>query len=191
MICRRSIDHFTWIMLEALNTRRRLVVTALLLLAAPAVSAQPSAVGAPNGVYLELLGNGGLYSVNYDRKLTDRVSIRLGVGAWTSESFFGGKTTLRTVPLTVNVLGGRGNHRLEAAAGVLVGSRTRGSVYSSSSETSGFLSLTGTLGYRYQRQRGFLFRTGFTPFFGLGDEETAYPDKGFLPSIGVSFGFGF
>jgi hypothetical protein len=178
-------------MLEALITRRRLAVTALLLLAAPAVSAQPSAVGAPNGVYLELLGNGGLYSVNYDRKLTDRVSIRLGVGAWTSESFFGGKTTLRTVPLTVNVLGGRGNHRLEAAAGVLVGRRTRGSVYSSSSETSGFLSLTGTLGYRYQRQRGFLFRTGFTPFFGLGDEETAYPDKGFLPSIGVSFGFGF
>jgi hypothetical protein len=41
----------------------------------------------------------------------------------------------------------------------------------------------GVLGHRYQKKKGFLFRAGFTPILFLGK------DSGFVPWIGISFGY--
>ncbi|MGE3669493.1 MAG: hypothetical protein AB7K71_07525, partial [Polyangiaceae bacterium] len=38
----------------------------------------PSTRSAKNSLYIELLGNGGLYSLNYERNLTDDVAARVG-----------------------------------------------------------------------------------------------------------------
>ena len=60
---------------------------------------------------------------------------------------------------------------------------------------------TATVGYRYQRaDGGFIFRAGFTPFFGIfsGEKEfvpyvpTQYEDNfSFVPWAGFSLGYGF
>lgn len=93
-----------------------------------------------------------------------------------------------------NYLRGSGNHRAEAGAGFLVGRQRFEPALSDARESSTVVNLTGTLGYRFQRPGGGLvFRAGFTPFYSLSpsDEDTAYPEKGFFPSVGVSFGYAF
>jgi hypothetical protein len=171
---------------------RAVFVTSLLAAGAPMAGAQTSTTGTGNGVYLELLGNGGLYSVNYERELIPAVRMRVGFATWTAVDLFGGpgETKIRTVPITGHVLKGDGNHHVEAGAGVLVGQRSTDSRYAGPSGQ--FVSLIGALGYRYQRPaRGFLFRVGFTPFYGFGDDVRAYPEQGFFPFLGISFGLVF
>src|SRR5207248_406513 len=41
---------------------------------------------APNALFVEALGNGGLYSFNYDRRLNNSVTLRGGFTRWTSVS---------------------------------------------------------------------------------------------------------
>ena len=136
--------------LAALTVGSRASAVALLLLvvAAPAKAQQGEDTLRPNAAYLEIFGNGGVYSFNYERVLKS-VRLRVGMAQWEAVDFLGseGSTTVLTVPFTVHVL-------------------------------------------RHPEGR-FVFRAGFTPFFGLGSEEDAYPDKGFLPSCGVSFGVAF
>jgi hypothetical protein len=111
---------------------------------------------------------------------------------WDAIDLFGseGSTTVLTVPFTVHVLRGRVSNHLELGGGLLAGHRTTQDGFAGPSGT--FVSLVGIFGYRRQPSDGrFLFRAGFTPFVGLGSEEDAYPDKGFLPSCGVSFGAAF
>jgi hypothetical protein len=77
---------------------------------------------------------------------------------------------------------------VELGGGVTSGRREREAL----SGVSGSLtSLTGLVAYRYDPPgRGFVFRVGATPFFGFGDDGVAYPETGFFPSLGVSFGYG-
>ncbi len=174
-----------------------------LLLTTPCVlGAQEGAITARNGIYLELLGNGGLYSLNYDRLLSRRLSLRAGITHWTDPDEYRGsvfsssrRTTLTALPLMANYLVGRGNSRFEAGAGVLVGRQqdehSRSGEATTRTSTS-FVTLTATAGYRYQRRTGgVIFRIGFTPFYGLNNEDDAYPDRGFFPSLGTSIGYGF
>ena len=138
-----------------------------------------------NALYIELLGNGGVYSINYERAVTPALRVRVGAGVWTAVSFWSSaETRIRTVPLMVQFVPGGGAHHLEAGAGVLVGHRHR-----DVGESGAFASVVGLVGYRYEPpQRRFVFRAGFTPFYGFGDASAAYPDAGFLPSLGLSFG---
>jgi hypothetical protein len=175
-------------------TRAVLIALISIVFTAPALPAQERAP--QNAVYLELLGNGGLLSINYDRKLSDRFSLRAGAGSWGSEGTgWDGReveTTMTTFPLLANYLGGSGSGRLELGAGLLFGHRNRESSFGEPDVSYSFTSLTGVIGYRYQpSRRGMMFRIGATPFLGLGDEERAYPDKGLVPSIGVSGGYSF
>jgi hypothetical protein len=164
----------------------------LFAFSATTLPAQSENTSANNAIYLELLGNGGLLSLNYDLKLRDRASFRVGFGAWTAEDLWSnGETTVRSVPVMLNHLRGSSNHRLETGAGLLLGQKTFENAFGDS-ETTSFISLTGTFGYRYQPTGGgVVFRAGLTPFFGFGGEESAYPDKGLLLSIGLSLGFAF
>lgn len=140
-----------------------------------------------HAVYAELLGNAGLISVNAEHQFPRGAIFRLAIGSWTSEDWFSdNETRVTSMPLTLAFTRGEGKHQLEWGGGLTAGHR---------SETFGsdgpFVSLTGIAGYRYHRpDGGFLFRATFTPFLGLSGGENAYPDEGFTPSIGLSFGYG-
>ena len=164
--------------------------TSIVLVLAFAAPADAQDVHPPvrtNALYLELLGNGGLFSINYERAVGPSLRVRVGAASWTAQSFWSeAETQIATFPLLLHALPGRGPHRLEAAVGVLPGRRRQDR---NVGESGAFVSLTGLVGYRYEPpDRRFLFRAGVTPFYGFGDPAIAYPDKGFLPSIGISFG---
>ena len=181
---------------RALGRAGRLATAACVSAGAPFVprSAGAQLAGA-NSVYAELLGNGGLYSVNFDRRLgAGAASVRVGVASWeTTGGFFSPSDERQrfvTVPVLLNALTGTGTHHLEVGAGVLLGSQT--TTGGGLSTRSSFVDATGTLGYRRQRPgRGWVFRAGLTPFYGFGTEEEAYPERGFFLSGGVSVGYSF
>ena len=155
---------------------------AILFLSAFPVEAQP--LEKKSGWYLELLGNGGLYSINYERKLKPNLVFRVGAANWTSEDLFSdAETRIFAFPVTASYLVGPYKHKFEIGGGVLGGHRE---------DFAGdglFLALTGIAGYRYEADSGFLFRAGLTPFYGLTKGEQAYPDEGALASIGMSLGY--
>lgn len=172
----------------------RIAAFALVCAAAVAASAAPLSAqdSADNAVYFELGGSGGLWSVNAERALGN-LRLRAGFASWSvGDSFGAGTDDYVTVPLTISLLRGQGNHRMEVGGGVTVGSTSFRSALDDSEQRSGFTTLTGILGYRYQKpQGGFLFRAVVVPMYGFGSADAAYPDKGFFPSAGLSFGFAF
>jgi hypothetical protein len=176
------------------------ILLAILFCTTPPVHAQglipdpPQAVTARTSVYLEVLGNGGLYSINVDRLVGDRMALRAGIAAWQVQDLFGmGETALFTVPLVASMLFGSGNGRIEVGGGVLAGRRSFDSGYGPENNHDTFiLDLTGVVGYRHQKPGGgLLFRAGLTPFFALAGGDHAYPDTGFFLSGGVSVGYSF
>lgn len=123
---------------------------------------------ASNAVYLELLGNGALYTVNYDRRFADHWSGRIGFMVVTAqaEEPVNDEVGVAILPVMVNYLAGAGSHRLELGIGPLFGI-----VGGELEEYGGFAGVglagvTTTFGYRYQPPGGgFVFRIGLTPFY--------------------------
>ena len=151
-----------------------------------------------NTIYLELLGNGLLYSLNYDRMVTDKISVRAGYGGLTVSQFVTDENAapgtfsitnedvkITMIPLIVNYLRGGGNHKLEIGGGVVLVSVD----WSGTVEELGSFKLgadgalpTGNLGYRYQKSEGgFFFKASLCPFFA----ETM------VTSVGLGFGYSF
>jgi hypothetical protein len=166
--------------------RSRILSCLVVLVLAPNFAAAQNAgdTATLNAVYLELLGNGGLYSVNYDRKVGDQLSLRAGVARWTSIELFGGSSTFTTVPLLTNLLIGRGSHRLEVGAGVMIGSERI-----QEAQRTSLLNLTSTIGYRFQPlTRGAFLRISLVPEYSLRGD---YPEDGFFifPALSVGFAF--
>lgn len=164
---------------------KKLVLFALVAvaIAAPAASAQETAspVTARNAFYVELLGNGILYSLNYDRMITPKVSARVGVAALAAAD---DSTSAGVVaaPIMVNYLFGEGNSHFETGVGLMLASGAVDEVGDEEDDAFSGAVGTATLGYRYQRPGGgFVFRAGLTPFFST---------DGILPWFGVSFGYG-
>lgn len=149
---------------------------------------------AKNAIYLDLLGPGLIYSINYDRVITGDLSARIGLsylslGASTDDAEVG--FSYLAVPLTVSYLGiGSENNMLEVGGGLVLMS-VKGSGLVDAGESSGsveasatLLSATGIVGYRHQpADGGFVFRVGLSPLMTFGD--------GFLPwgylSLGAAF----
>lgn len=137
-----------------------------------------------NSIYFEALGNGGLYSVNYDRLLTDNFGIRAGFMYLSKiDIFFVAAEDILIFPATLNFFVGE-KHKLELGAGLVFASVSNTSAFGFKSDSGGSNIVgTATIGYRYQKpDGGFLFRIGFTPLFGTG---------GFEPWGGISLGFSF
>lgn len=159
------------------------------LLALSASSSLHAQAGPPprarDAFFFELLGNGGLYSVNYERRLSETRTARIGIGAWTAEDLFSdSETEIVSVPATASWLMGNWSHKLELGGGLLGGYR------SDAISSGGFLSATGIIAYRYEPTPGrFQFRTGLTPFVPLSGGEDSYPDDSAMVSIALSFGF--
>ena len=131
---------------------------------------------AKSSIYLELLGSGILYSVNYEYFIKDDMPLRTGVGRWSFETFFF-EDVHTTIPLTFSILKGEGNHKLELGGGCLfhriyseveplsIGSPSD-SILNKFREHEVYLLgyLLGVVGYRYQKsKRGILFRLTYTP----------------------------
>ena len=141
-----------------------------------------------NSIYIEFLGNAGLYSINYDRLFSDDISMRVGFMYFESDfAIFFKDMDLFVIPITLNYLAGSGDHKFELGGGpALIFGQFRltflGLGESDLIDANGIAG-TATIGYRYQpADGGFLFRIGFTPWFGFGK---------FYPSAGFSFGFSF
>lgn len=178
---------------------RSLLIFSLLLLWSLCANAQtPPTPLAKTSLYLEVLGNGGLYSVNVERLLSAQLGARVGFATWTifeacEHTFAECEESFVTFPLLGNVLFGRGSSRLEVGAGLLLVRRRFESVPGAVSDRSRtILDVTGVVGYRYQRPTGgLLFRIGLTPFLALSGGEDAYPDSGLFLSGGASLGYTF
>ena len=151
-----------------LNRMLRCWTTLLMVVASTSANAQEAAPSTrDNAVYLELLGNGGLYSISYERALRPALRVRVGAAAWTAEGFWSeAETRIRTFPVMLQMVPGGGVHHLEAGIGVLPGYRGRDRDVGAS---GGFVSLIGLVGYRYERPlRRFVFVPGSHPSTGLG-----------------------
>ena len=133
-----------------------------------------SQVKVPNSVYIEVLGNGGFYSVNYDRLFCNYFGVRVGA----SYIHLGDAGQYASFPLMANFFIGKKKHKLEMGAGFTIMNEAPPGDFSHP-DTKYFR--TATLGYRYQSKENF-FRIGFTPLY------TGYE---IIPLGGVSFGFAF
>lgn len=124
-----------------------------------------------NSVYVELLGNGIFYSVNYDRRFSNHFSGRAGfmVINGQSEQPTDDQIGVAILPVTGNYLAGSGSHRLELGAGLLFGVAGGDLEEYGTVSGAGVAGVTTTFGYRYQPlDGGFLFRVGLTPFYSDG-----------------------
>lgn len=136
-----------------------------------------------NVIYFELFGNGGVYSFNYERRVTSSIWMRSG---FSNFSLFGDYIT---VPLTASYVFGSSTVSLEAGMGfTFFYGELPSSLFSASDEESGtekdlgFLP-TGIVGLRFQPDTHNLFmKLAFTPF---------YNRTGFLPFAGLSMGYSF
>jgi hypothetical protein len=133
-----------------------------------------------NAFYAEILGAGGIYSLNYDRLFSEHVGMRLGMSyvyygasASVGDTTLGGSSHLFTFPLDVNFFVGPGDHKLELGGGATLLYATAtvaggSAAISGAASGQGFTAMgNAVIGYRYAPQDGgFMFRVGFTPLIG-------------------------
>lgn len=147
-----------------------------------------------SSIYLELLGQGGLYSLNYDLKVSPKISLRAGISVWGFKSidfifFQMNEFKFRSFPIMVNYLPGKRSSRLELGLGIMPTYISTGGgsvfylIHSDEPTKETIFPLVGNIGYRYQPEDGgIMFRAGLTPSLSSGG-----PGLSFGISIGFSF----
>jgi hypothetical protein len=152
--------------------------------AAPA-EASPTERSANNALYVELLGAGLFYSLDYDRAFGP-IAGRIGIGYFSISSNSGGSgasASFISIPVTVSYLGiGSLKHMFEVGAGVSINYFSGGASFVNVSTTTSVTEVYGTvvLGYRFQPpDGGFFLRAGVDPIIG---------NFGFLPWPYVGLG---
>jgi hypothetical protein len=169
-----------------------------------ASSEQTTNKPAPNSVFLEGMGSGLFYSINYERRVIDDVGVRAGfsymsmsAGATAGDTTATASSTYVTIPITVSYLGVRGRRSgLEVGGGMTLayasGSASTGV---SSSSGSGMAPIgTAMVGYRLHPVdgAGFQLRAGVMALAAKGFSFDPDPNKfGVLPWIYLSLGAGF
>ncbi len=155
---------------------------------------------APNTIFVEGLGAGLFYSVNYERLLFDQLGVRIGFSYMSYGSNVGtssSNVSYVTVPLTAEYLGLRaGSHVLEIGAGATM-------IFTDGSASAGGLTATGSgasaignahIGYRiHPMNGGFNFRVGAAALYGPG-LSLSNPDPnswGIIPWFYISAGASF
>ena len=122
----------------------------------------------PNAVYIELLGNGLPYSINYERLVYGSGHLKLygrgGLGVVAFSELWGG-----TIPIECSVAFGKKNN-FETGIGCTF-------VFNSYDDFDS-PRIPLRIGYRLEIDE-FLFRVGLTPFFD---------NMNFFPMLGISFG---
>jgi hypothetical protein len=132
-----------------------------------------------NALTAEFLGNAVYYSLNYERTFPRQIIARTGFGYLPKH----GNVISRSYGLTM--LGGKNLGHKSSHLELLAGLAYLNSRWDDTEDEVNNQEILGTawIGYRYQRPgKGFLFRIGYTPFYGQG----AYYHWGGL-AIGTSF----
>ena len=146
-----------------------------------------------NNVYLELLGSGYYYSVNYERLIVASKAIAIFGRGGIEYLFFKGMDKVIHFPLAVNILVGKKHSFLEIGAGALLrfdfsGNAAGDGYYLTTPPTK--IIFTPVLGYRFMSERNsygetVMFRITFTPLLGMNVfNNTPY----LVPSVGISIG---
>lgn len=142
-----------------------------------------------NHLFVEFLGNAGLYSLNYERMLREDFAARVGIACYGVDIENDGITvssSLYLFPVTLSYLAGKTEHKFEVGGGLLISNASvSGKVEGLFDERYSSNGIAGTaiVGYRYMpKDGGVTFRAGFTPIFG---------EYGVLPWFGVSIGYNF
>ena len=134
-----------------------------------------------HSAFLELLGNGVLYSLNSEVRFRGDVSLRAGgshLGAGAASGLSRGRFSLTTVPLLAGVAFGRGEHKLEIAAGAtFVWYTGEVRVFVAKVAESGFFpAATAFVGYRFVPEKAsVLVRVGVTPLATFTDSVRVLP----------------
>lgn len=153
----------------------------LLLLLSSSLFAQkePDSFTDKNAVFLELGGNGGVYSFNYDRIFFERgilkSAARVGISSFPVKR---GEKAYWAAVIPVEIVGliGRNKHHMELGIGVSPNlipyskiNYNNAEVEFGSYEPGMFVPFR--IGYRYQNPSGGLFlKVGFTPFLDLPNQ---------------------
>jgi hypothetical protein len=120
-----------------------------------------SAWSPTSAIFLELAGNGGIASLNYDRRFSGKhngIGGRIGIGIGEGRLGHIFPELVPTIPLAINYLTGEGAHHLELGAGITIATselnRDPKSVF-----------FVPSVGYRLQSPvRRFSFRAFVSPF---------------------------
>ena len=146
-------------------------------------------------VYLESGGAVGHLALNYDRKLNDWATLRIGYGRWFVPGRIGsiqlgdgesGSTPhkhARLAPMTVNIvprIRPGSAHRVELGAGIVTGKRWEGS-----GSRRGFSAVTAMVGYRVT-YRPSIIRLGM---YYSGGPQRDFPQSGFQPALSAGYQF--
>lgn len=160
----------------------------------PAIVVSPSAAPArtaSNVVFGEALGNGLLYSINYERIFASvPIGLRAGASYFSYPvSTYGrsGNLKLATFPLVASYHVGSRHHKLQLGLGATIlylGVSTDSTGTKFEGERSGVgVAASAVIGYRYlPPDRGFSFGVGFTPLLRTSS---------FLPWGGANAGYVF
>lgn len=117
-------------------------------------------------VFVELGGQGLLFSANYDTRFGNRrdgLGGRVGVGYIAADG-----TSLATFPLSLNYLLGKGRNFFEIGLGATFASAKSDDLWFNDDESSSGSATIGTMSFGYRLQpvdSGFSFRAGITPIF--------------------------
>lgn len=133
----------------------------------------------------EVLGAGGLYSLNYERRFSLQWAVRVGFFAYNDEPKVreDDYVTLVLVPVMVNALLPGGTHNLELGAGPVLGYAGARSQDYGSLNGVGIGNFLANTAYRYQpTSGGFSFRAGILPNYS-GDSVLIWPPL----SLGYTF----
>jgi hypothetical protein len=134
-----------------------------------------------NQLFLELGGNGLIYSVNYERLLSENLTLRGGLGYTPGLIFVEG--TFFHIPVTMSYIVGGDHSKFEAGLGVTLFTGTNAKIFGLPTGDISILFISGILGYRYVSPSGFVWRIFVCPIYS---NKT---DPKFNPYGGMSFGF--
>lgn len=172
---------------------RRLLAIALLVTWPSAAHAEEEDVwkgrDAVDSVYLEVLGNGLLYTVNYERIIPEfHLGLRGGASYFAGsidDASGSGKLKFASFPFVASYYLFGPTHHLQLGLGATVlylGASTDSTGTKFSGDAAGVgVAITGVVGYRYMPPKGWLdFGVGFTPL--------VRPSTGLLPWGGIHLG---
>jgi hypothetical protein len=148
-----------------------------------------------NTIFLELAGNGGFYSLNYDRILLEKakwkLAGRIGAMYYREElNYLDYNHSLKiAVPIEASYLRGKGDHYLELGIGMTPWYENYKDF--DASEISHIVLLSSArLGYRYQKKEGGMFlKAGFTPLLQFKNKVYENGSSIFFPWGGLAIGF--
>jgi len=169
-----------------MKTKKLLLAAILILTSINSVKAQ-EVIFSKNSIFIELLGNGGAFSFNYERSFKPKLNGRIGFCSFKSIDLLDpeNKDRITTIPVMITYFTGQKGSHFEIGGGMLFGT------INEDIGLSAIIDLTAFLGYRYHAPgNGMLIRIGLTPFLAL-DNKANYPDKGLFLSGGLSLGYHF